>query len=287
MVTNEHTIISTGVDYVTATQILNGRTSRLQISAAEWLDSERRAGNDVREFTAHGYSGLHSGSVAVSTNGARLLVKLAGTEAQAHAAELIGQADSVSRLDLQTTVRVDQCPLSFAERMERAALRYKQKHHLKFDVDLRRHDRRGKTVYLGARTSERLIRIYDKGRESQLPELSDCWRAECEFHTPLSWSRASQALTMNFDGAWVSQVVQWECGRRGIRWPAQPDRTVNVQPLETLRKPSSADRRISWLRSQVRPTIERLRDAGYLDQALEALGLDHGAIGAMDHDSGS
>jgi hypothetical protein len=276
VVTDSAELVSVGVDYVTATQIISGGRTGLQTAASQWLDSERRAGNDVREFASHGYIGLHAGSVAVATNGTRLLVKLGGAEAQAHAKDLIEQADSISRLDLQTTVRIPNVRQSFAESLERRAKQHKLKHSLKYDVDLRRHDRRGKTIYLGARASERLIRVYDKGAESQLPELRDCWRAECEFHKPLSEARAAQVLKMGFDSAWVSQVVQWELSRRGIRWPALLDGAVLEQPSQALRKRSDSAARLSWLSLQVRPTIEKLRAAGLLDHALEALGLlDH------------
>ena len=273
MVTIDGEIISTGVDYVTATQILSGGRPQLQTLVSRWLASERDAGNDIREFNSHGYHGLAAGSVAAGTNGTRFLVKLAGAEAQAHAADLIEHADSISRLDLQTTVRLTHCPLSFAERIERAALRHKHKHQLKFDVDLRRHDRRGKTVYLGARSSERFIRIYDKGAESRLPELAQCWRAECEFHKPLSMSRATQICKMGFDDAWVSQVVSWELCRRGVRWPQLLDGAVTEQPSQTNRKRTDAAARVAWLRTQVRPTIEKLRGAGFMDQCLDALGI--------------
>lgn len=273
MVPSESKIISVGVDYVTATQITNGRTTDLARAAAEWLDAERRAGNECREFTSHSFSGLWAGCVGVGTNGTRLLVKVGGFEAHTCAEQILRQADSISRLDLQITVRMPSVPLSFAERMERACLRFKHKKSAKFDVDLRRHDRKGKTLYLGSRASERFIRVYDKGKQSQHPDLIDCWRAEVQYSKPQSFTRAHQLLQMSFDKKWIAEVVVYELSRRGLNWGALLDGAVTEQPSETFRRRSDFARALSWLNTQVRPTVDKLIDAGMEEQVLEALNL--------------
>lgn len=274
MVAASSEIVSVGVDYVTATKITSGHVTELEERATEWLYDEREAGNDICQFSAHGYSGLRAGGIAVATNGYRLLVKVSGAEAQTYAPTIIQHADSVSRFDVQATVRFSSPTLSFCERMERAAQRHKHKQHLKHQIQLLRNDVTGKTLYLGRRTSERMTRIYDKGAESQLPELAGCWRAETQYGKPLSMSRSAQFLENPSKPEWLLSVICFELVRLGIRWKALLDGSVLEQPTETNRKLTTVDQKLSWLSEQVRPSVEWLRDRGKLQEALSALGVN-------------
>lgn len=266
-------IVSTGVDYVTATQQTNGGSTELGRLAAQWLADAKRQGNEIREWSSHGYHGLWAGSLGVATNGARLLVKIGGLEAQEHAKEILDHADSISRLDLQSTLRIPNVASTFAERLERQARRFKKKHHANFDIDLRRHDRKGKTLYLGSRTSERFIRIYDKGAESRHPDLRQCWRAEIQYGKPLAGQRAKELLSEDMGQRWVCSVVVYELARRGISWDGLLNGAVTVQPSQALHRQSDCARKLDWLRSQVLPTVLSLIDSGYEDEVRKVLNL--------------
>lgn len=268
------TLIDWGCDYVTATCDEKSAAKRLECYAEGAIRSEVAAGNELRHWSGYGYDGLASGAVQFGARGASVLIRITGQEAREHAPAVIRDAGNVSRIDFQSTVRLVNPKGHFAEFVERRAKKNAAKCGSELSVRLLRDSRKGSTVYLGRRVSDRFIRVYDKGRESQLPELDGCWRAEVQYNNQLAWRAAQQFSRLKFEPVYAAETVFLELERRGVPWlcPFLTPQLVAQLPKLQYRQ-SSSELKLKWLASQVAPTVKWLRDHGRLDDAIEALGL--------------
>src|SRR6185503_9141941 len=179
-------------------------------------------------------------------------------------------ATNASRLDVQSTVRINMPTIHFAERCESQALRFEEKHKQGRQIELRRNSKKGKTVYVGSPKSDRLIRIYDKGKESKLAEFESCWRAECQFNKRLAWTMLDRLRNWQCQSTFAQRVVVDSLEKTGIRWKA-----ILAKP-ESLRMParpeSRLEQKLTWLKSQVAPTVSLLLEHYDLETIMRSLG---------------
>lgn len=267
-------IVSVGVDYVTASCNEKSAASRIRVFAETWLGAEHSAGNELREWSSFGYTGLSAGAVTFGVRPDSCLVRVTGSMAQSKAQTILRFATNCSRIDFQTTVRLKCRTYKLAERTERVARRFQQRRGRRSGVRLVRDSLSGNTTYIGRRVSERFIRVYDKGAESRLPELEGCWRAEVQFNKDLAWTRAKQLRSKQCSVEWVSAIVELEMARQGIAWPALfPTEQQLAQLVSEPKSRTTADRKMKWLREQVGPTCRDLLKWVSREEIVDALGL--------------
>lgn len=134
----------------------------------------------------------------------------------------------------------------------------------------------GDTVYIGARSSDIMFRIYDKMRESDNDDYVNAVRFEVE----LKGRHALDYLVACENGLpdqdWWYFQLSLLLERRGILLPAISD--TFPPAIRTERVKTNDERRLAWLASAVRPTVARLIEAGRLDEVLVALGLPFEAL---------
>lgn len=266
-------IISVGVDYITATAKDRHSRTGFEILGRRLLEEEKAAGNETASFRLHELEGIRCGAVEYATSYWWDMLRLSSHLASDHWTTVAQRATNVSRLDLQVTLRLTPTHENFPEAVERALRRFKREKNTRLEIELRRNDVKGKTLYSGSRKSDRFARLYDKGRESKLPELSGCWRVEQQIQNALAW-RYAQALVLTPE---PSHAIYGELERyyreRGAALVPSSDRI----PLELTQIPRKSagelERTLNWLESQVAPAVARQRAAGNLDQVLRALGL--------------
>jgi DNA relaxase NicK len=133
----------------------------------------------------------------------------------------------------------------------------------------------GSTLYVGSRNSDQFGRLYDKGAQQGGPP-GFTWRYEVELKNAYS-TAATQYLVNNMGKPTEDQqrdlsafVYSWwrDRGVKPLFSPVTGDMIVAVSKQQT-----TLDRKLTWLRGQVRPTIQQLIAAGLGKDALEALGL--------------
>jgi DNA relaxase NicK len=265
--------VDCGIDYLTATCTDKREGKTLERLAHRWLSEEASYGNEVKEWSAHGYAGIGAGAVNFGRRWDSLLVRITGHAAKAKALEVVQLATNVSRIDYQSTVLLRSVEHRLAEAIERQAKRYKMDHGLKHAIRLLRDDVTGNTLYMNRRVSDRFIRVYDKGAESKLEELRGCWRGEIQYNNELAWSMARQGCSVAFDDNYVASQVYAELEKKGVRWLSPMYTPIpKVADVPGTRQTTSS-RQLKWLRSQVSPTIRRLIANGFEREILDALGL--------------
>lgn len=266
-------LVDCGFDYLTATSNTQKSNSFFDALGSQLLAMEQGFGSDVVSWGMSGFSGLTSGQVQYATNGQMRMLRVSGALAQQHWKRIAKRATNVSRADLQTTYRLKVPKVHLAEACERQAKRFEATHNHGRQIELRRNTAKGKTVYVGSRKSDRLIRIYDKGLQSQLDPAGTVWRAEIQFNRKLAQLATTQALDQQIDPACVARSVVSELTRVGIVWWSSSVGSSLKASSAQIRR--SSDMRLSWLTSQVKPTVQKLIDAGREKELLDALGLTH------------
>jgi hypothetical protein len=264
--------VCAGIDYITATCAANPGYDLLSEFVAVLLREQLERGERLSHWFGLGYEGHTAGSVQAASNGPTLLVRLSGATAYEHWPTVAKYATNVSRLDVQSTVRLKRPPLTFAEMCESQALRFEEEHKQGRQVELRRNSKLGKTLYVGSPKSDRRIRVYDKGAESKLDQYRDCWRAEVQFNNKLAWAMLNRLKDWQCPSTFAQRVVVDSLARSGIQWKAILARAESLR-MPAQRK-STLERKMIWLQSQVRPTVKVLLEHYTEDDIIEALGLD-------------
>lgn len=221
-----------------------------------------------------GYVGERCGSVAYGSGPQGSILQVAGWQAQEEVL-LSVPFDNIPRWDVQLTVwfTVDvpyvagQCALESDEARRKVA-------HRPWKVAMVEGFGSGDTTYIGSRSSDSFIRIYDKWREAdEAEEWRYSWRFEVEFKdgaANANWPETREALP---SPDWYAALVVDTLRARGT----DISHLVKVQAVRKANSPAKAttvESRLAWLRNQVAPTVDKLLAKGVqVDTVLEALGL--------------
>lgn len=265
-------IISSGVDYLTASTDIPADREKLQRVASAEMFKEQLRGNEIHPCSFEGYSGLACGSASAGVREGRIVVRLSGHIAQERWKDVVEHAANVSRLDLQVTARYAPALPYLAEKHERDALEFKRAGDSRRAVKLIREDVSGTTLYLGKRVSDIFMRCYDKGRESQHEAYKDSWRYEVELKRARALHEARE-LCMSDDPVTDAIIkVDSYFGRAGVRRTYATTKRLSV--MTRLLPDADATRTLRFVRQQCRRSAQTLVAQGKLEELLEALGIE-------------
>ena len=266
-------------DYLTMTwrdEIRNTALGNTR-NVMEW--AERRplniGGKDFTKVWAwQGYTGWQCGQVCVGERADGSIVRLTGKAAHDWATDKLPTGHNVSRLDIALTVwGVSDQSKEIALHSVRADEYRKGLRSRPFDVRLIDGFGDGDTLYVGSRTSEQFVRIYDKERSPNGgSEYKTALRYECECKEQLALRAYQRCVSNGYSAASCLSVLTGLLDRRGI----VPVLVGGIQSaaIGTTELPvSSLESSLSWLKVQVRPTVARLMREGYEEEVLQALGL--------------
>lgn len=260
-------------------------------SAAFWargwyqLEAEQEKGHTGKECYINGYKGAQCGKAFVGQRMDGLYCRTTGYAADSGYTALYPVTASVSRIDLQVTVWLSSEQPLFGEHtyQNAKAAAKSTKGKDKWTVSRWEGPNGGSTVYIGARTSKHFIRIYNKYAQSNDDYYQNAWRFEVEYHNDAadSISRAL-AVSSGHRAAVIGATVAAYLRSKGLvpLWPEDAAIALSVP-----HKPEDTDitRSLRWLATQVRPTIDRLKTAGYTDQVLISLGIEPDLLQRVEH----
>lgn len=268
--TVEHSIVSAGVDWLTATA--SKGSSRVDLQT--YSDNQRRRFMDSEETIKTGYRlgffGWQAEGFFYGTREGCSIVVASGAQAHNVFRAVAGIADNISRLDLQVTVATPE---------ERPRLGLQAFNAIKSGAPSRRKVKNvtlidshpsGETCSIGKRKSDQYGRIYDKATEAQLGEPRSVWRYEIELkrHSALNTStalRSSQAV----EGDALGIVWNW-FDTRGVAPIFTPHQFFCPQ------KPVPPDTNrdlLTWFEKTLSITVARAVRRYGAERVLEALGL--------------
>lgn len=223
-----------------------------------------------------GFEGYGAGNSFVGENATHGYAQFTGEKAHWAYDYLIHPKAHYSRIDLQITAKYEVAALNEGKRCYRAAMDNnkalpsgrRRKIWLIIGSD------GGDTCYIGSASSDQRARIYNKEIQSEAISYTRCWRYEVVWRNELATLLARNVLNgvTPREHHIMAIVLDW-LAKRGVKLPDMARREVVVLPIERTR-PTEHEASLKWLREQVRPTLERLRQANLYHQALGALGID-------------
>lgn len=264
------------VDWLTLTRPETGVAYSAALDAARWLwadgSGETSGILDEKDWAWLGYKGVRIGSACVGTRPDGTIFRVSGGLADKVSDYLLTGSWKPSRIDVALTYvtgeAIDDLIRKHAD--ESRACR-EQVHSRPWKVSLIQSFGDGDTLTLGSRTTNAYARVYNKYAESGFDKgYEGCIRYELEAKGGL----APQVMRNLNDRGWTSQskcdIVCTAMMRRGLSMPANLSHSKQVLNWYENEN-TDVDKKLEWLRRQVRPTVAQLKIAGYEDLALQAL----------------
>lgn len=267
-----------GVDYITATGKLDTEAdAALQACFDAIRFDDMATGYNETKARALGTVGTQLHTMYIGSEGTYRLFRVSGEWANI-AAEILalsGGKPNVTRFDCQVTVgRIYDLFQTAKETAVRTRERQKESGQgRKPRTTYIDGGGSGDSFYCGSRSSEVYIRVYDKSREQALVGPPWYWRYEVE----LKGERARQAfdyygVSRNISEA-PREIVEAFLHRQLVSFPWE--HTTDWEPAQIPHASTDDQKQLTWLRTQVRPTVTRLRKKGLLPYIQEALWLDN------------
>jgi hypothetical protein len=262
-----------GVDWITCTALDPHNANLLEARALRLLRKAERSGEEKHPWAMSGFAGECCAGVQMGYREHSVICRLSGETAHENWRVVHDASDNTSRLDVQVTVRFE-CevqPLIHRHFKEASAFSRKQARGPKVSVYSSSDD--STTLYLGDRSSDKFGRCYNKAKESKLDHYIKSLRYEVELKNDTARLCARQLSVDSNPRLWVRRFVFTFFSKRGCRlnWASDGTETLCVP-----RSRSTVIKQLDWLRSNVRGSVQFLKERGYEREVLEALGLDHG-----------
>lgn len=242
-------------------------------SFVEW---NKCLGNQVKGWGMSGYQGFSCGDRAIGYREGGAILRASGKSATEALDCQHRSYCGVPRIDLQITVwEPTPGPNALLEHLYRCITQYIHSGIIKSKkASLVKENNDGMTLYIGSRSSSVFLRAYNKGAETGESRYYGAIRYEVEYKGDLAKTIAGRLKHRNSEEWPIAIVgtVHSEFGKRGV-----PIKQSEGQGREIIYSPDKVqtdhERQLEWLRTQVAPTIARLRDAGRENDVIEALGL--------------
>lgn len=270
-------VVSAGLDYISLTmQNDNPNVVMWQEAALAYLKSLESTLGGMQLSKRLGYEGLSIGGSFVGRRDRDTVSVFSGERAKV-AYPLLYRSDThVSRVDVQVSYQFNVSASNVAEAARNAVERDNRKIGAarQRNATLIEDLRGGATCYVGTRTSEQFARIYNKEAESGEEAYARTWRYEVQLKNRLAQKLCEQLATNTYSPEQhaMTFVKQW-LRHRGVSAPWKAE--AELLPLPRREKePTEHEKKLDWLRTQVRPALRSLLKYGLKDAILEALGLD-------------
>jgi hypothetical protein len=262
---------STGVDWISVTATAPAARVRLQRATDAVMREEEDAGNTPLPARLRDYVGSRCGQAFGGDRRDSYYSQLSGYAASRNWRAVMVGAHSVTRIDVQVTAL---SPLPEWDEAKHAWETLESEHTEHPQRGWRSYIQTrpmGATLYLGAPTSARRLRLYDKHAQDPYVYPPGAWRYEVQARHGLARSIAT-SLGSGDHGRFAGIAHVYESFRsRGIH---PRFRASGVGVLGHVPRTRSDDARsLRWIDEQVRPTIGRLVRAGYGPTLTALLGL--------------
>lgn len=292
--TEELPLVDSGIDYITATTKQGINATAMWDLGRALVREEERSTDIVRPFRFSGYHGIMCGGAQVGRRPDGTVVRLSGNCAKEFWAQVLGLSDNVTRLDLQVTALTPNGCAGQLKKHYNQVRKGKRGRGKPAEFKMWLGPKGFQSMTLGARSSDRYARIYDKGLESGLPEFAGCLRYEIELKRQQAFGMAQHLDAIeNADDAIAryielfarARLTQVSFSRPSSlseftcqRWPIGTVHARRGVPEESYR----ARQKAMWLNACIRPLVHRFINTGQEELLLSALGMsDYVRVSAL------
>jgi hypothetical protein len=264
-------IVDAGIDYLSFVSRIDEAAAELRTVGLRITDFHREQGGMIRPWRWQGYVGEGGDGVATGWRLDSSIVVLQGSNAHLYASELKNVVGRARRLDVQATYCSTEPTGATAEYVyqNRMFMRDRMGRHLQ--QRLIQASDGGQTVYLGATSSQKMLRLYRKDIQSPTEYPRYSWRWEVQLRdvaAAATWLRHSDDLVQRpFAPAFVAAM--FTAAGSPVPWPYTPRVAIEHLPQRKWDR----ERCMEWLRSSVAPAVERLLAYYDIEEVKDALGL--------------
>ena len=256
-----HFTLTAGVDWLSLSCAEDARGTALWRALNDLMSSEEPMPSERKPWHIRAFSGSQTESYALATDGQYVIGQLRGGQAEANWREMMRFAENVSRIDLQVTVDASERYAGVAQKVYRSALAGTNRGGRPPACALVVNSQKGETAYIGRRTSDYFLRVYDKGVQSESALPGHLWRWEVEIKGLPAWHLARTALTELWTPAKVASYVRRQFQLRGVEPSWEASGEVSVAPV--IKEHQDDRRSLEWLRQAVPYTMTRLVRHGF------------------------
>jgi hypothetical protein len=270
---DDYAEITSGLDWVTLTTPPPLPKDDLLALGEHIFREEVKRGCKSREFRWNGYHGQATEHCAFGVRADSAYLRVSGCLASEQTMPLLSSSGVPTRVDHQTTFTLRRPVTNFGLRILRCT--GKRQNHRGARVE------RSQTIAtsglwigrLAKRSSKVHVRGYDKGVEAKLAPPGLIWRVESECKQEAArWTWGGLKAATNKSG-YSASICRWSLERYGCSWRVPISCESITAPVLAVKRNPEVDRALAYLRKQVQPGVNRLWEAGYQWELLEALGL--------------
>ncbi len=188
-------------------------------------------------------------------------------------------ATKVTRIDLAVDVWLD-TPRDQIKQSARLVLSPALETRLKYTYITGtkgvKRQRAGDTLYVGSRQSAQFGRFYDKGLQQGTAQPGKWLRYEVEYKSASAVQMAKAAIAQREAalGELISCTVHDWFLRRDVVPVFSPNSDTPGLVVRSQMQQTTKERKLAWLNSQVRPTIQYLFEQGLRSETLRALDIE-------------
>jgi DNA relaxase NicK len=271
-------LLSWGCDWITGVALDAQSSYSLSSWCAGVMRNQRDVGNISRPWGMAGFSGNACGQAQIGRRDDECIVRLSGDAAARHWRKVYQLSDSVSRLDLQVTIRHTDEPRRRIRRNHARCLRWTKKQVRGPAVTIVSGSDGSDTLYLGKRQSNVFGRCYNKGVQSGEKWMQGATRYEVEYKGKAALLVARRLSQNNRPFRPVCGLVSTFFEKRGC---ASLELGANQETIVQARSRTDIDRRLRWLARAVSPSTRVIFNSGRAPELIRALGLMIDSSGAL------
>lgn len=272
------TVIESQVDWLTASCHTRRGTELLRAHVDIWLADEVRRGERKHAFRLMGYQGQQAGRVRWGERDNAGLVQLSGDLAEQHLSTVRTLQDTITRVDICTTVQTAELNDDVGDDHYGQALVWYDANPNAARPERKSDGDGGCTISIGRRESPYVLRVYNKQREREADHdvegaarYQRCWRYELETKGYAAPGIARLADDHEDRADWIQSFLYLYCAEHGILPLFPPTGAQALKPGFTRR--SDRQRTLEWFAKTVAPAIQRCLSTGDPSDVSKALGI--------------
>lgn len=259
----------TGVDYLRLTATDHEPFPAWDaILLPEYLAEEQAGKKPIYRWML-GYYGRMGEHCFLGKNDTGCMIQLSGGLAWDRWYDAGNHSPRCTRMDLQVTWPVDDDPGLYIRLMYEDGKAFPNANGRPPALQLTDTPTGAKMLTVGSRQSMLYGRMYDKGRESKIPEYDGCVRWEIEVKAEEARDLNAYMREHKSEASTTRAIVKDFWSRRGMTpfW----DTYEGMQGKPPVKRTRTIDTKLAWLKTQVAPTLKYLEEEGRLADALRAL----------------
>lgn len=264
-------IVSSGVDWITATQHLTKRKQSFREIGEGLLNADNAALYKIVPAKRFGFTGWQGDRYFYGVRGNECMLMVSGSRADMLVSDIVKEASNISRLDVQVTVFTGSDKANLAKHGFAHLARLHHGRGRKSGSTLITKQPTGDSLLIGSRRSDAYARLYDKGVESKKAEAKTLWRYEVEFKRRLANRVANHIVADPHTPTASARVVHEWYTRKGLE-PFYE--AVSLSQIALFRIDRTDTDILEWFRATVSKSIIKAANRYGLPAVLESLQLD-------------